>query len=270
MRLLRRIPGLLWATIKGTARHLVLYVIPPAVAAVALIYISSQVFGFDVESRHSSWIDENGNTHDGWLIFTPGQEGVRWETRDRDGCRVAAGRALLPVGSFLSPSTIMDHVGETEEFTFFPNGTLESHILVEDVSGDETSECFFFNESGQKLVVARRVNSLPDGVFRKWYANGRLMFEQKFENGLPEGIGRVWNQDGVLIGEAHSKGGFAHNGVFPRHDGATIDHLTVWREGQQVEEVGFSPDMPPIPWHIPECSGSRATPDHTFHEMQIR
>jgi hypothetical protein len=269
MKLLRRFRELLWVSFKAFLRQTCLYAIPPAVAAIALIYISSQVFGYDVESRHSTWTEGDGRTCEGWLIFTPGHEGCRWELRNPNGRLVETARVLMPVGSFLSPSTLMDNLSETEEFTFFPNGQLESHGLVKDVDGQESSEWVFFNESGQKLTVSRQVNSLPHGVFRKWHLNGQLMFEQEFVAGLPNGIGRVWNRDGILIGEAHSKDGFAHNGVFPRHNDTSIGYLTVWRDGQQVEELGFEPDMPPIYWDIPVCSNdpantelSQTTPGH--------
>lgn len=254
MRLVRRLPGFLWDAIKGTARHFALYVIPPGVAAIALIYVSSQVFGFDVETRHSSWVNEDGNTCDAWLIFMSGQEGARWETCSPDGNLVSTGHVLLPAGSFFFPSTMLDDVNESEEFTFFPGGQLESETQLTTVNGEETADVVFFDDSGRKLAVSRQVDSLPHGVFRKWHRNGQLMFEQEFQTGLPKGIGRVWNEDGVLIGEAHSQDGFAHNGVFPRHDGTTIGYLTVWRDGQQVEELGFEPDMPPVRWDIAVCS----------------
>lgn len=253
MKWLRKTMAFLWDVLKGSFRQFALYGLPPAVAAVALIYVSSQVFGFSVESRHSSWFNEDGNTCEGWLIFMKGQEGVRWETRTPKGQLVSAGHLLIPAGSFFSPSTMLDRVNESEEFTFFPNGQLESETQLRRVDDKETTECTFFDESGNRLAVTHRVDSLPHGVCRKWHPNGQLMFEQNFSTGLPKGIGRIWNESGLLIGEAHSQDGFAYDGVFPRHAGPTIGWLTVWQDGQQVEEISFEPDMPPVHWDIPEC-----------------
>lgn len=250
MRLLQWFAQILWHIARGTVRQFLLYIIPPGVAVLVVAYVSSQVLGYDVEGCHSRRIADNGTVTESWLFLTPEEEGCRQEVSAADGRMVYRVCATFPVGTFLTKrGQSYDFLKSAEEFNYHPNGNLECHGSVEERNGQLHSLWTYCRDNGTKLATVETVDGQAHGWMRNWHENGRLLYEQRNEHGTTTGVCRLWNDRGEAISEGHlDSDGNPWNGVFPLPGDMEITRLAVYQDGQQVEELEFTPDMPPVHW----------------------
>lgn len=251
MRILHWLIRIHWQIVRGIARQFLLYFISPGIAAIVFVYVSSQVFGLDVESKHAGWREPDGKTVEGWLFLSPGIEGCLGETHDANGQLVSTVYAELPVGTFLTKrSRAHDFTTKMEEISYHSTGHVDCHHLVER-DGDKLHGVWtYYRENGTKLSRTWSVNELSHREV-KWHESGELLYERKFYHdsfGKPLGVCRLWNVRGELIGEGHIATDGQKHGVFPLSSKKEPARLVVFQDGQQVEELEFTPDIPPVHW----------------------
>ncbi|MCB9234394.1 MAG: toxin-antitoxin system YwqK family antitoxin [Bacteroidia bacterium] len=122
----------------------------------------------------------------------------------------------------------------------------ETSLLYHHSSGVKTGEeNHLFTETGK----------VADGIWRQWYANGRLRSQSVYENGRLEGLQELWYPEGNKQGEIHYKNGVKDgistfwneygrkSGEIPYQNGQIHGTKRSWnKEGILTMEVDYGED----------------------------
>jgi hypothetical protein len=85
--------------------------------------------------------------------------------------------------------------------------------------------------------IVHRVKPEPDGIHRKWHANGILASEHTRLNGVIAGISRKWHDNGVLAKEVPHASGLIHGTVRQwNRDGKLLGEYSM-SEGQGIKRI---------------------------------